>query len=67
MLTAPFDIPVHLDSLSSARLKDSIDAAFEPVYVRDLAAEKTLISEYTTRLNATTLPDVSPAQKNQII
>ena len=67
LLTAPFDIPVHLDSLSSARLKDSIDVAFEPVYVRDLAAEKTLISEYTTRLNATTLPDVSPAQKNQII
>ena len=67
LLTAPFDIPVHLDSLSTARLKDSIDEAFEPVYVRDLAAEKTLISEYTTSLNAATLPDVSPTQKNQII
>lgn len=67
LLTAPFDIPVHLDSLSTARLKDSIDDSFEPVYVRDLAAEKTLISEYTTSLNAANLPDVSPTQKNQII
>lgn len=67
LLTAPFDIPVHLDSISTARLKDSINEAFEPVYVRDLAAEKTLISDYTTRLNSADLPDITPAQKNQII
>ena len=34
LLTAPFDIPVHLDSASVAVLKDSIDRNFEPVYVR---------------------------------
>lgn len=67
LLTAPFDIPVHLDSISAARVKDSIDAAFEPVYKRDVAAEKTIISEYTTRLNTTEGLGITPAQKNQII
>ena len=32
LLTAPFDIPVHLDSLKTRQVKDSIDAAFVPVY-----------------------------------
>ncbi len=34
LLTAPFDIPVERDSLSSARVSDSINAAFIPVYKR---------------------------------
>ncbi|MCI9171598.1 HD family phosphohydrolase [uncultured Duncaniella sp.] len=67
LLTAPFDIPVHLDSASMALVKDSIDMHFEPVYVRDLAAEKTLISDYTMRLNSTPGLNITPAQKNQII
>ena len=67
LLTAPFDIPVHLDSVSAAKLKDSIDANFEPVYMRDLTLEKTIISDYTTRLNAARDLDITPAQKNLII
>ena len=67
LLTAPFDIPVHLDSASVALLKDSIDTNFEPVYIRDLATEKTLISDYTLRLNSTRGLNITPAQKNQII
>ena len=67
LLTAPFDIPIHLDSVSAAQVMDSINAHFVPVYVRDIAAEKTLISDYTTRLNAATGLDITPAQKNQII
>ena len=67
LLTAPFDIPEHLDSVSASRIKDSIDARFEPVFMRDLAREKTLISDYTTRLNSTPGLDISPAQRNQII
>lgn len=67
LLTAPFDIPIHLDSLSAAKVKDSIDANFEPVFTRDLTAEKTIISDYTTRLNATDDLDITPAQRNQII
>lgn len=66
LLTAPFDIPVHLDSVSATLVMDSINTHFVPVYKRDLAAEKTLISDYTTRLNAADL-DITPDQKNQII
>lgn len=67
LLTAPFDIPIHLDSLSAAKVKDSIDTHFEPVFTRDLTAEKTIISDYTTRLNVTKDLDITPAQRNQII
>lgn len=67
LLTAPFDIPIHLDSLSAARVKDSIDRNFEPVFTRDLTTEKTIISDYTTRLNAATDLAITPAQRNQII
>ncbi len=67
LLTAPFDIPIHLDSLSVMRVKDSIDANFEPVFTRDIATEKTIISDYTTRLNSATELGITPAQRNQII
>ncbi len=67
LLTAPFDIPEHLDSVSAALIKDSIDTHFEPVYKRDAALEKTIISDYSTRLNEATGLDITPAQKNQII
>ncbi len=67
LLTAPFDIPEHLDSVSASHLKDSIDARFEPVFKRDLALEKTIISDYSARLNATPGLDITPAQRNQII
>lgn len=67
LLTAPFDIPIHLDSVSAMRVKDSIDANFEPVFTRDVTAEKTIISDYTTHLNAATDLNITPAQRNQII
>ncbi|MCM1076130.1 MAG: HDIG domain-containing protein [Bacteroides sp.] len=67
LLTAPFDIPIHLDSVSIAKVKDSIDANFEPVFIRDLTTEKTIISEYTTRLNSATNLNITPAERNQII
>lgn len=67
LLTAPFDIPEHLDSVSASAIKDSIDANFEPVFTRDPVREKTLVSEYTTRLNSTSGLNITPAQRNQII
>ncbi|MDE6116700.1 MAG: HDIG domain-containing protein [Duncaniella sp.] len=67
LLTAPFDIPIHLDSLSAMRVKDSIDANFEPVFTRDLTLEKTIISDYTTRLNSARDLNITPAQRNLII
>lgn len=67
LLTAPFDVPVHLDSLSAARVKDSIESNFEPVFYRDVAAEKTIVSEYSTRLNEAENIELTPSQRNQII
>lgn len=67
LFTAPFDIPEHLDSVSASHLKDSIDARFEPVFKRDLALEKTIISDYSARLNSTPGLDITPTQRNQII
>lgn len=67
LLTAPFDIPIRLDSVSAAKVKDSIDTHFEPVFTRDLTLEKTIISDYTTRLNSAKDLNVTPAQRNLII
>lgn len=39
LLTAPFDVPVFLDSVRSQAIKDSIDAHFEPVFKRDKKSE----------------------------
>lgn len=67
LLTAPFDIPIHLDSVSAQQVRDSIDRAFEPVYTRDVASEKMIISDYAVRLNALDEPNISPAEKNRLL
>lgn len=46
LLTAPFDIPIHLDSVSARTMKDSIDKAFEPVYKRDREREHAMTEEF---------------------
>lgn len=67
LLTAPFDIPIHLDSVSGRNVKDSIDSTFEPVFNRDSNSEKIIVSEIATRLNSADVSDVSPTEKNEII
>ena len=67
LLTAPFDIPVYLDSISVKRLKDSIDRDYEPVYRRDLTLEKTSISTFAHRLNTSKDVHLSPAQRNVML
>ncbi len=67
LLTAPFDIPVHLDSVSAQHVKDSIDTAFIPVYRRDRNAEKTMISDYANRLSQTEKLSISPLECNRLI
>ncbi len=37
------------------------------MFTRDVTAEKTIVSDYTTRLNSTTGLDITPSQRNQII
>lgn len=67
LLTAPFDIPIHLDSVSAREVRDSIERTFEPVFVRDLATEKMIISEVATRLNETEGLTITPLEKNQLL
>ena len=50
LLTAPFDIPVRLDSVRAKAVRDSIDQTFEPIYVRDESVETRMINDYSERL-----------------
>lgn len=53
LLTAPFDIPVYLDTISAQAIKDSIDATFEPIYKRDPEREKAILSHWSELLSMT--------------
>lgn len=44
LLTAPFDIPVYRDSLSTRALLDSINETFQPVYKINTAPRDTLVA-----------------------
>lgn len=67
LLTAPFDIPVRLDSVSAARIKDSIDAKFEPVYHRVDTIGTNMLNAYAKRLNSTPGVKIGYAQKNALL
>ncbi len=51
LLTAPYDIPIHLDSISVRKVKDSIDQTFDPVYTRDTGMELRVENDYARRLS----------------
>lgn len=51
LLTAPYDIPIHLDSISVRKVKDSIDRTFDPVYTRDTGMELRVENDYARRLS----------------
>lgn len=65
LLTAPFDMPINMDSLTAANTKDSIDANFAPIFERDMRVEKNNVS----RLNEALEKDaaVTPRMKYAII
>ena len=67
LLTAPFDIPVNLDSVSAARVTDSITSTLEPVYERNMVMEKTNINEFAERLKSTPDLDITHSERNQLI
>lgn len=67
LLTAPFDIPIHLDSIHVRMAKDSIDREFEPVFKRDVTAEKIAVSEYASRLTAAQDLQITPAERNALL
>lgn len=56
LLTAPFDIPILLDSVSARQVKDSIDATFQPIYRRNTSMELAVENDYTRKLTSAT-PD----------
>ena len=52
LLTAPFDIPIQLDSIRVQEVKDSINNVFIPVYKRNNDDSKAAIDAYSLALNA---------------
>ena len=65
LITAPFDMPIIMDSISAAAVKDSIDTRFAPIYKRDSKIEKLNIGELYKALDND--PTISPRIKNAII
>lgn len=66
LLTAPTDLPVHLDSISAIRVRDSLNMEFRPVYERDINREKSALASYASRLNSSST-SLTPLQRNQLI
>ena len=68
LLTAPFDIPIHLDSIRAQEVRDSIERTFEPVFVRDIQLEKTIVSDYASKLNSDPAGrTLSPMDRNRLV
>lgn len=67
LLTAPFDIPVHHDTISAMAIRDSLANSFEPVYKRDAAMEAQILTKSATRLLQNTSAPLSPGQRSQLL
>ncbi len=67
LLTAPFDIPVKIDSVSERRIRDSLDRNFEPVYFRNTELEKKIIDEYTRTIDNLPGMNISPRDRAAVI
>lgn len=65
LLTAPFDMPVIMDSVTAKNTKDSIDARFAPIYERDSQVEKVNINRLSAALDKDST--VTPRMKYAII
>ncbi len=65
LLTAPYDIPVNLDSASAAMRRDSIDRTFVPVYKRDNAVAVKNLNELGQALLKH--EQVTPSLQGQIV
>lgn len=67
LLTAPSDMPIYLDSIRAKDVRDSIEQAFRPVFIRDVNIEKSAIAAYATRVNSTADLGLSPQERNRLI
>ena len=64
LLTAPFDIPINLDSASAARQRDSINRTFVAIYKHDTSVDRKAILELQQALQGTSL---SGQKRNHLI
>ncbi len=67
LLTAPSDMPIYLDSISSREVKDSIDAKFQPVYKQLTDNSKATLAALTTRINTMPASPLSQTQRSRLI
>ncbi len=67
LLTAPFDIPVRLDSVRAAAIKDSIDETFEPIYYRVDTLGTNILATYAKRLASTPGVNLNNAQRGSLL
>lgn len=67
LLTAPFDIPVYLDSVRAREVRDSLDAAFEPVIKRDVALENRIINQFSEIVTNSPNIDLRQNEKSALI
>lgn len=65
LLTAPFDIPIRMDSVSVRQACDSIDREFVPVFKRDLTIDEATVEKARGALAA--VDGVSYATKQRIL
>lgn len=65
LLTAPFDMPINMDSVTARKTKDSIDAKFAPIYERDSRTEKVCVNKLYEALEKDTT--VTPRMKYAIL
>ncbi len=65
LLTAPFDMPINMDSITARKTKDSIDAKFAPIYERDTRIEKANINSLYNVLDKDSR--ISPGMKYALV
>ena len=67
LLTAPFDIPITLDSISAQHARDSIDSRFEPVYTRNILTDKNTVNTVASQIQHNPNVNLSPGECNRLI
>lgn len=67
LLTAPFDIPVYHDTISSMAIRDSLEQSFEPVFVMNQAMESQILSKSASRLIQASTNPLSPTQRTMVL
>ena len=65
LLTAPFDIPINLDSASAAKQRDSINRSFVPIYKRDDKVASSNVKSLTHALEKENY--ATPALRRQLV